>query len=151
LKLLAAALGALCTGCALGWTSNLQTKILKFDYGFLVTDMEFSLIGSMLNFGAACVCILMGFLINWIGRRGTMLFILIPYIIGWVLLVVASNVTMLIIGRALIGIACGGCCVSAPVRLELTRPDVYNHLRSLFSLFLRLRLRAVSGLHGRDC
>lgn len=99
----------------MGFTSNLEKKILNFDYGFEVTQVQFSLLGSMLNFGAACVCILMGFMINWIGRRGTLLFVVIPFFLGWMLLVLAVNVTMLIIGRALIGVACGGCCVSGSV------------------------------------
>lgn len=101
---------------ALGWSSNLQYKIVEFaDYGFPVSEMEFSILGSMLNLGAASVCILTGFLINIFGRRGTMLLILIPYILGWCLLIAASNVTMLIVGRALVGMACGACCVSCPV------------------------------------
>lgn len=119
----------------LGWTSNLQTKILTGDYGFEVKDYgekiklqvkflpqyqisftEFSLLSSMLNIGAACVCILVGYIINLIGRRRTMLLIFVPLSIGWVLLIAATNAVMLIVGRAFIGVACGGVCVAGPVR-----------------------------------
>jgi predicted MFS family arabinose efflux permease len=137
-----AALGAFCAGSALGWTANLQNKILNFDYGFTVTEVDFSLIGSMLNFGAACVCLLMGFSINYIGRRGTLLLILIPFMLGWILLVTAADLSMLIIGRALIGIACGGCCVAAPVSLTLLFAPLP------LSLFI---FCFVSGLCRRDC
>ena len=80
-----------------------------------MSEVEFSLVGSMLNLGAASVCVLTGFMINYFGRRGTMILVLIPYILGWCLLITAVNITMLIIGRALIGMACGACCVSCPV------------------------------------
>lgn len=69
----------------------------------------------MLNIGAAVVCILVGYIMNMIGRRNTMLLIVVPFIAGWLLLITAVNAAMLIVGRALIGVACGGICVSGPV------------------------------------
>lgn len=69
----------------------------------------------MLNIGAALVCVLVGFTINLIGRRSTMLLIVIPFVIGWGLLIFAVNASMLIVGRAFIGMACGSICVSGPV------------------------------------
>jgi SP family facilitated glucose transporter-like MFS transporter 8 len=105
----------LSAGCALGWTSNLQYKILYTDYNFPVNDIHFSLLGSMLNFGAAIICIIAGLLINVIGRKITMLVIVIPFTIGWALLVSAVNPAMLILGRTLIGIGCGSVCVACPV------------------------------------
>lgn len=69
----------------------------------------------MLNIGAALVCVLVGFIINMIGRRRTMLLILVPFVVGWGLLIFATNAVMLIVGRAFIGTACGGICVSGPV------------------------------------
>lgn len=77
--------------------------------------LEWALLSSMLNIGAAAVCLMMGYIINLIGRRRTMLLILIPFLLGWILLIAATNVVMLIVGRAFIGVACGGICVSGPV------------------------------------
>lgn len=77
--------------------------------------LEWAIMSSMLNIGAAIFCMLTGFVINIIGRRKTMVIVMLPFIIGWVLLISASNVAMLIIGRAFIGAACGGICVSGPV------------------------------------
>ncbi|KAG5684031.1 hypothetical protein PVAND_013284 [Polypedilum vanderplanki] len=134
---ISSALGAFCAGNALGWTANLQKKIINHDYGFEVSELQFSIIGSMLNFGAACVCILMGFSINLIGRRGTMLLILIPFIVGWVLLVTAADLSMLLIGRALLGIASGGCCVAMPVYIgEIADKKIRGKLSSFFQLFI---------------
>lgn len=110
-----AALGALSAGTALGWTSNLELKIQRGDYGFIVSPVEYSILGSMLNLGAAFVCILAGYIMNIVGRRNLMLLIVFPFLIGWILLMIPQNVVMIIVGRALIGVACGGICVSGPV------------------------------------
>lgn len=110
-----ASLGALSAGCALGWTSNLQTKIQHTDYDFEVNEVQFSLLGSMLNFGAAIICIIAGLMINVVGRRKTMIMILFPFTIGWICLVFAGSPITLILGRILIGIGCGSVCVSCPV------------------------------------
>ncbi|KAL7028219.1 hypothetical protein ACKWTF_005760 [Chironomus riparius] len=91
----------------------------------------------MLNLGAASVCVLTGFMINYFGRRGTMLLVLIPFILGWCLLITAINVTMLIIGRALIGMACGACCVSCPVYVgEIADKEIRGKLGSFFQLLI---------------
>lgn len=44
-----------------------------------------------------------GFVMDWIGRLNTIKLALIPSAIGWVLIAMASNVPMLIIGRVLTG------------------------------------------------
>lgn len=80
---------------------------------------EWSLMSSMLNIGAASICLLMGYIVNLVGRRRTMLLILAPFIAGWLLLILAVNPGMLIVGRALIGVACGGICVCVPVSCPL--------------------------------
>lgn len=113
--LLLAALGALSAGTALGWTSTLESKIEAGNYGFNVTKIEFSWIGSILNLGATCVCILMGMLMNVVGRKNALLLILIPFAIGWGMLILAKNVAMLLIGRLFLGIACGCICIAGPV------------------------------------
>lgn len=126
-----------------GWTSNLEKKIKAGEYGFDVNELgrrfafefctkfeflsrlsDWSLLSSMLNIGAALICLLMGYIINLIGRRRTMLLILVPFVAGWIMLITAVNVTMLIVGRALIGVACGGICVSGPVRCSFVRMRV---------------------------
>lgn len=99
----------------MGWTSTLESKIETGDYGFNIKKIEFSWIGSILNLGAAGVCILMGILINAVGRKNAMLLILIPFTIGWGMLILAKNLAMLLIGRLFLGIACGCICVAGPV------------------------------------
>lgn len=53
------------------------------------------------------VCIPIGILINLVGRKWSMLSLVIPFTIGWALLIWAQNVAMMIVARVLIGIAGG--------------------------------------------
>lgn len=81
----------------------------------------------MLNIGAAVICILVGFIINLIGRRRTLLAICVPFLLGWILLITAINPVMLIVGRAFIGVACGAVCVAGPVCIESSYSGVELH------------------------
>ncbi|CAO1381672.1 unnamed protein product [Diamesa serratosioi] len=136
---LSAALGALSAGTALGWTSTLESKIKGGDYDFSVETIQFSWISSILNLGAACVCILMGILINAVGRKNAMLLILIPFSIGWGMLILAKSVIMLLIGRLFLGIACGCICVAGPVYTgEIAQKNIRGALGSFFQLLVTI-------------
>jgi MFS family permease len=110
-------LGAFAAGTALGWTSNLEKNILKDDneYGFNVDTLSWAFVSSILNIGAAVGCLITGVIANTIGRKKTLLLNSIPFIIGWILIIFAKHSIMLIIGRGIIGLACGMICVVGPV------------------------------------
>jgi len=70
-------------GTVLGWSSPTQEAILSGEaYDFEVTDNDFQWIGSVITLGAAISCLPAGFLVDWIGRKYTMVYITIPFIIG---------------------------------------------------------------------
>jgi SP family facilitated glucose transporter-like MFS transporter 8 len=139
---LAATGGALAAGTALGWTSPAGPKMTNET----ITDLDFSVskeveswIGSALNLGAAAMCIPIGFFINLIGRKGSMLSLVIPFTIGWVLLIWPQNVAMLIIGRVFLGLSCGGFCVAAPLFIgEIAHRSVRGQLGSFFQLMITI-------------
>lgn len=67
-----------------------------------------------------------------LGRKKTLIMIEIPLIIGWLLIAFASNITMIYIGRVLVGFGSG--LVGAPCRVytsEVTQP----HLRGMLGAF----------------
>ncbi|CRL04570.1 CLUMA_CG017639, isoform A, partial [Clunio marinus] len=98
---------------------------------------EWTLSSSILTISAALSCILTGFIINKIGRRGAMLLTLVPFLAGWLMLIDPFNPSMLIIGRMLIGIACGGICVSGIIYCcEITENSTRGTLRSFFQLLI---------------
>ncbi|XP_020799951.1 facilitated trehalose transporter Tret1-2 homolog isoform X1 [Drosophila serrata] len=138
---LAAAGGAFACGTLLGWTSPAQTEIVDnhSGYDFQVSDNQFSWVGSAMTLGAACVCIPIGFLINLIGRKWTMLFLVLPFIVGWAMLIWAANVGMMYASRFILGIAGGAFCVTAPMYTgEIAQKDIRGTLGSFFQLMITI-------------
>ncbi|XP_032310735.1 facilitated trehalose transporter Tret1-2 homolog isoform X2 [Drosophila ananassae] len=138
---LAAAGGAFACGTLLGWTSPAQTKIVDngTGYDFPVSDTQFSWISSAMTLGAASVCIPIGFLINMIGRKWTMLFLVLPFIAGWAMLIWAPNVGLMYASRYILGIAGGAFCVTAPMYTgEIAQKDIRGTLGSFFQLMITI-------------
>ena len=111
-----AAMGAFVFGTAVSWTAPTAPKLIADqEYGFPITLEQFSWVAAAVTLGAASVCVLTGYLINWIGRKTTMLFLVLPFTLGWAFVIWAQNISMLVVGRVLLGVASGGICVAAPM------------------------------------
>ncbi|KAL7731834.1 hypothetical protein ACLKA6_017418 [Drosophila palustris] len=146
---LAAAGGAFAAGTLLGWTSPAETSIVdgSANYNFDVTTEQFSWVGAFMTLGAACVCIPIGFLINQIGRKWTMLLLVLPFIVGWAMLIWAQNVVMMYVARFILGIAGGAFCVTAPMYTgEIAQKDIRGTLGSFFQLMITIGILFVYGL-----
>lgn len=112
-----ASIGAFSAGTVLGWSSPANKLTATNSYEFTASPMEMSWLGSVIGLGAAAICLIGGTMIDIVGRKITMLLMLIPFTIGWFLIIFAQNMTFMITGRVFLGVACGGICVSAPVSL----------------------------------
>ncbi|XP_037933161.1 facilitated trehalose transporter Tret1 [Teleopsis dalmanni] len=144
---LAAAGGALAAGTLLGWTNPAQNDVIAGKYGFDVSEDQFSLVGSFVTLGAACVCIPIGILINMIGRKLTMLLLVLPFTLGWCLLIWAQNVSMLYAARFILGVSGGAFCVTAPMYTgEIAEKDIRGTLGSFFQLMITAGILLVYGL-----
>ncbi|KRG06534.1 facilitated trehalose transporter Tret1-2 homolog isoform X2 [Drosophila mojavensis] len=146
---LAAAGGAFAAGTLLGWTSPAETEIINEGdaYGFHVSSEQYSWVSSFMTLGAACVCIPIGFLINFIGRKWTMLLLVAPFVLGWALLIWAQNVIMMYIARFILGIAGGAFCVTAPMYTgEIAQKDIRGTLGSFFQLMITIGILFVYGI-----
>ncbi|KAJ6634094.1 Facilitated trehalose transporter Tret1, partial [Pseudolycoriella hygida] len=137
---IAAAVGAMAFGTGVAWSAPTGPKLIQGnEYGFEITDEQFSWVGSAMTLGAGCVCILTGYLINFIGRKTTMLLLVVPFTLGWTSIILAQNITTLIVGRALLGIASGGICVAAPMYTgEIAEKDIRGTLCSFFQLLITI-------------
>lgn len=134
---LSAAGGAFAAGTLLGWTSPAQTEVTGGNYGFTVSADQFSWLGAAVTLGAACVCIPIGFLINLIGRKLSMLLLVCPFLLGWCLLIWAQNVVMMYIARFILGVAGGAFCVAAPMYTgEIAQKEIRGTLGSFFQLMI---------------
>lgn len=135
-----ATLGALAAGMVLGWTSPAEGgKNLVKDYGIPVSTSEFSWIGSLTTLGAGAICIPIGILADLIGRKAAMLLMVIPFTIGWLLIILSDSVLMFYFGRFITGVSGGAFCVAAPLYTsEIAESEIRGTLGSYFQLMLTI-------------
>lgn len=131
-------MGALAAGAVLGWTGNISEDMKKFSYnGIEIDDDSLGWIGSMATFGATAACIPIGKLCDVIGRKLAMLYLAIPFTVGWLLIIFANSLPILYIGRFLTGFAGCAFCVSAPIYTsEIAEKDIRGALGSYFEFLL---------------
>ncbi|XP_043278857.1 facilitated trehalose transporter Tret1 isoform X2 [Venturia canescens] len=138
---LASTLGALAAGMVLGWTSpagdnGIELKKHKV-YSFDFDDSEFSWVSSSFNLGAATICVPIGILCDYIGRKTSMLILTVPFTIGWACVIWPNSVATLIAGRYILGISGGAFCVTAPMYAsEMADNETRGRLGSYFQLLL---------------
>lgn len=107
------------------------------EYDFEITDQDFAWVGSFVTLGAALVCLFIGSVIQVMGRKLTMLLLIIPFTIGWALVTFATNISMLYVGRFLLGVSGGAFCVTSPTYTgEIAQSDIRGTLGSYFQLML---------------
>ncbi|XP_023167316.2 facilitated trehalose transporter Tret1-2 homolog [Drosophila hydei] len=133
---LSASFGAFCMGASMGWSSPVEQMLTEEEaYGFPISSDQFGWISSLLTLGATVVCIPAGFVIDWIGRRPTMLALIPPYMVGWFLMLFANSVIMLYFGRFILGFCGGAFCVCAPLySTEISTISTRGTLGSFFQL-----------------
>ncbi|GBP15440.1 Facilitated trehalose transporter Tret1 [Eumeta japonica] len=137
---LSATLGALAAGSLLGWSSPVGPKITQAnstEYDFEITTSQADWISSLVNVGAALICFPIGLIMDRLGRKNTMLLLVLPFTLAWVLIIWAVNVPMLMIGRFIAGIAGGAFCVTAPAYTsEIAQDSIRGTLGSYFQLMI---------------
>lgn len=130
--------GALAAGCVLGWSSPAENDVvIKEAYGFSVTKEQWSWIGSNATLGGIISCLIIGVIMDRIGRKHTMLALIIPFSIGWSMMIWPTSVVMLYIGRFLIGFAGGAFFVVAPAYIgEIASKNIRGTLASYLQLMV---------------
>lgn len=138
---LAATLGALAAGMVLGWTSpaGADGVNLAKEYNMEISKGDFSWIGSIFNLGAATICVPIGVLSDMIGRKKAMLMLVVPFTIGWALMIWSNSIAMFDAGRYILGISGGAFCVTAPMYTgEIAESSIRGSLGSYFQLMLTI-------------
>ena len=78
-----------------------------------------------------------------IGRRRLVLFIALVFIVGSLVLAFSTNIVMLVIGRAIVGLAVGGSMSTVPVYLtEMAPTELRGSLGSLNQLMITIGILA---------
>lgn len=139
---LSAAGGAFAVGAALGWPSSAKSRLIPEEdqekvVDFPITGSQFDTVASIITVGAMVSCLPVGILMKKFGRKTTMLSLVIPFVIGWSLVIFAQNVTMMAIGRFVIGLAGGAFCVAAPqYSSEVSEKEVRGLVGTFFQLLI---------------
>lgn len=125
---LLAALGPLCFGFTMGFTSPVgdHLKDSTDDGGLGLTDGENSLFGSIVNVGAMLGAMSGGMLADSFGRVGAMRISCLPFIAGFLLVSFAQGFPMLLAGRVLCGVGVGIVSLAFPVYVAEIAPPAYR-------------------------
>ncbi len=87
-----------------------------------LTAVSEGVVTSSLVFAAAVGAVTCGQICDMIGRRRTILYLALLFFLGTLVVVFAPNVTLLVIGRILLGLAVGGASIVVPVYLSELAP-----------------------------
>lgn len=96
----------------------------------------FSIFFIQVTLGAALVCLFIGVVIQILGRKLTMLLLVIPFTVGWALVIFATNLAMLYVGRFLLGISGGAFCVAAPTYTGKIKKIIQHRLEFILEVQL---------------
>lgn len=132
-----ATLGAVAAGAVLGFTSPTEEEIKNGALGFKVSKDDMSWVASLTPLGCLVMCIPVGSILDLIGRKMTMLAVILVFTVGWLMIILANGVALLMAGRFLTGMAGGTFCVAAPLYTsEIAQKDIRGTLGSYFQLMI---------------
>ncbi|XP_076650444.1 facilitated trehalose transporter Tret1-like [Halictus rubicundus] len=131
----AACMGGFSLGCGLGWSAPC-VELLKSDHGY--GSISTNVVASLFPLGAALGLLVVPFLIDKIGRKWTMMYLVPPFVIGWVLIAASISVVPIVVAGRMITGACGGMfCVIAPIySAEISEKEIRGTLGVFFQMLL---------------
>ncbi|EAA44045.3 AGAP005563-PA [Anopheles gambiae str. PEST] len=137
LAALSVSLGSMVVGFSSAYTSPALVSMKDRNItSFEVTDQSGSWVGGIMPLAGLAGGILGGPMIEYLGRKNTILATATPFIISWLLIGCATHVAMVLVGRALSGLCVGIASLSLPVYLgETVQPEVRGTLGLLPTAF----------------
>ncbi|KAK3871686.1 hypothetical protein Pcinc_023188 [Petrolisthes cinctipes] len=133
-----ATMGALAMGAVLGFSSPAGPMLMK-DPSLNFTNTQNTWFSSSLNLGALVGGPVGGVCLNTLGRRGTMLASALPFLGGWILIVLGKNFGVLLFGRIVTGLCAGITSLTVPTFIgEYSSADVRGTLGSGFQLMVTI-------------
>ncbi|KAF5269957.1 hypothetical protein FQR65_LT05756 [Abscondita terminalis] len=111
-----ATLSAFSAGTVLGWTSPITNVLENGQYNNItISNVEMGWIGSFVTLGGMITCFPFGIICDIVGRKGALLLLLVPFSVG----------------RFVMGMAAGACCVAAPLYInEIAHKNIRGTLES---------------------
>ena len=135
---LSAAGGAFAVGAALGWPAPAGPRLVEGDDRYFeISQSRFDWAASVITIGCAISCLPIGILMQKFGRKWTMISLVVPFLVGWSLVIWAQNFLMLMIGRFFLGLAGGAFCVSAPqYSSEVAEKEIRGIVGTFFQVLI---------------
>ncbi|XP_023952627.1 facilitated trehalose transporter Tret1-like [Bicyclus anynana] len=128
LAAVAVSLGSMIVGYSSAYTSP-ALATMQNSTTISVSEEEASWVGGLMPLAALAGGVLGGPLVDYIGRRRTILFTAVPFFIGWILIATAKIVHLVLAGRAICGLCVGIGSLAFPVYLgETIQPEVRGTL-----------------------
>nr|CAH7738812.1 unnamed protein product [Callosobruchus chinensis] len=118
-------LGCLNNGLQYAWTSPFIVKITKDKINYDITEDEASHFTTIPPVAMMISCSIFAYLTNIIGPKKTFLSAAVPYILGWILLVVAKDVYVFYLARVFAGMSDGILFAAFPMYMgEIAEPKI---------------------------
>ncbi|XP_013191248.1 facilitated trehalose transporter Tret1 [Amyelois transitella] len=128
LAAVAVSMGSMIIGFSSGYTSPALIT-MENSTALSITKEQASWVGSLMPLAALAGGVIGGPLVDYIGRRRTILFTAPPFFIGWILIGAATTVHMILAGRIICGLCVGVGSLAFPVYLgETIQPEVRGTL-----------------------
>ncbi|XP_013194752.2 facilitated trehalose transporter Tret1 [Amyelois transitella] len=132
---LSATLITAAAGTTVGWTSPTLPILLGPDSPIHTTADQSSWIVSLMILCSAASPIPAAYLADRIGTKKTLLLASVPYIIGWILVMLAGNVPTIYVSRLISGIGYGIAYTTAPMYLgEIASDEVRGSMATLITV-----------------
>jgi len=123
-------MGSMVVGFSSAYTSPaLVSMTNRNETSFDISVQQASWVGGIMPLAGLIGGVMGGPMIEYMGRKNTILATAVPFIVAWLLIACAVQVWMVLAGRALSGFCVGIASLSLPVYLgETVQPEVRGTL-----------------------
>ncbi|XP_058811707.1 facilitated trehalose transporter Tret1-like [Topomyia yanbarensis] len=135
-----ASLSGVAMGLALGWPSPMFRKLTEVNLednpvGYVIEESEQSWINSVLAIGGFFGPFLAGYIADRAGRKIAHLLSSVIHIVGWIMLLTANNVALMIAARFVLGFGNGYILITLTIYVGEIASDKY---RGILGSFLQI-------------
>ncbi|XP_076657783.1 facilitated trehalose transporter Tret1 isoform X2 [Halictus rubicundus] len=124
-------------GTALAWTSPVLPQLYKPTAFMVLSQDQGSWVSSLLALGAIGGALPSGAMADKLGRKKSLLLLAAPFLLSWLIILVASQIWLIYIARFMAGLGVGAGCVLGPTYIsEISEVSTRGTLGALFQLFL---------------
>lgn len=125
------------TGAHIGWTSPTLPRLKSLESHVKITSDDASWIASFYLLGSIPGNIIAAFIVDWLGRKSSLLIASVPLAIGWILIIIAWNPYVLYVSRFISGIGQGIVYVVCPMYIgEIADKEIRGSLGSFIKLMV---------------